>query len=438
MNVHLPDGRTLSEDEHIAELEHRGPTGKLYNGVVGRVDPESEDDPRTYVDPADSERVFISVTAAQGAATEKPHLREWHSKSAALRAIVEINELVRLNQVGGKRAINKYLKNSEFRQLLGSDDPDAAVKWIKAGAKRFRELKADIGTHQHNIFEALILDQPIPDCPEHLVGVEIDGERVDQDEISDGMLNFFEDMRPVPEMAEATVANTFHGYAGTLDMAGWFPGIRVAPNMPKGARIAFDLKTGKYEDGNHPAQIVAYKHCDEVWLPMGEKAAMPQVDLCGIIHLRKEYRRGYKLKLVDARHEQFYFDDFLSALRRFRFLEERKDQKRLMPFYAPQPDGSQPLPLLEDVTGDNFGRFRKILTEAGLDDIGDLSAMTERDVLQVKGIGVKAIEACKAVMARYGLTFAKERGGVMGGQTQCQGDEGFRSPLGVLADGHVE
>ena len=34
--------------------------------------------------------------------------------------------------------------------------------------------------------------------------------------------------------------------------------------------------------------------------------------------------------------------------------------------------------------------------------------MTEHDVTQIKGIGPKAIEACKAVMARYGLEFVKE------------------------------
>jgi hypothetical protein len=178
--------------------------------------------------------------------------------------------------------------------------------------------------------------------------------------------------------------------------------------MPKGARIALDLKTGKNIDENAPAQIVSYKRCDEVWLPLGEKAEMPVVDLCGILHLRREYRRGYKLKLVDPRFEQFYFDDFMSSLRRFRIMEERKT-KAMVPFYAAQADGSQPLPLLEDIEGESFSRFRHVLTKAGLDDVGDLASMSEHDVLQVKGIGPKAIEACKALLAKYRLAFADDR-----------------------------
>ena len=51
-----------------------------------------------------------------------------------------------------------------------------------------------------------VYEEPIPDCPEHLVGIEIDGEAVDQDAISDGLLNFFQDHQPIVEMAESTVA----------------------------------------------------------------------------------------------------------------------------------------------------------------------------------------------------------------------------------------
>lgn len=377
MDVYSP----LGHFEYDGEAE-RGPLGTFFNGVVGQQDAE-EGDPRWYIRPADEE-AFVSVTTAQGASTDKMFLREWHSKSAAVFAVQHIEEVAR---------------------KLAEEGEEATVKWVKGEAKRIRDLKRDIGTHQHDILEALILDQPIPDCPEHLVGIEIDGEAVDQDAISDGLLNFFEDHRPIVEMAESTVANTEHGYAGTLDLGAWFPNIRIRPNMPKGARICLDLKTGKTPGDEAPSQIVAYKSTDEVWLPLGETAETPRFDLCGILHLRREYRRGYKLKLVDPLDERFYFEEFLTCLRRFRFLEEKKS-KVMIPFYSPQLDGSQPLPLLEDIEGDGFGRCRKKLSEAGLDDVGDLASMTEYDVLQLKGIGPKAIEACNEVMKRYGLTFA--------------------------------
>ena len=227
--------------------------------------------------------------------------------------------------------------------------------------------------------------------PEHLVDVEVDGAKFDFEELHDGLLNFFSDHDPIIEMAESTAVNTHYGYGCTIDMAGWFPKIRVAPNMPKGARLCLDMKTGRTPGDTAPAQVVGQRNCDEVWLPYGEKAPMPEVDLCGVLHVRREFRRGYKLQIIPKRDEKFYFDELLTCVKRFRFLEEKKT-KRLEPFYAPLPDGSQPLPLFEDILGDNFGRFRKKLSEAGLDDVGDLATMTEHDVLQVKGIGVKAIE----------------------------------------------
>jgi hypothetical protein len=64
--------------------------------------------------------------------------------------------------------------------------------------------------------------------------VEIDGERIDQDAIADGLLNFITGFGPVFEMAEATVADTDLGHAGTLDLAAWFPTVRVPGRLSKG------------------------------------------------------------------------------------------------------------------------------------------------------------------------------------------------------------
>ncbi len=357
--------------------------GKIVNGVIGRIDRE---DNRYYVDPT-SERMFDSVTAVLSATNSKSWLTNWAAKLAAEFAVDQ---------------------HEHIGQTINLVSRDAAVDMVKGESRRRRELKAEIGTHQHDILEALILDAPIPMVPDHLDGIEIDGEAVDQDAISDGLLNFITDFEPQWEMAEATVANTIHGYAGTLDVAAWLPKVRRAGRPAKGVRVVLDLKTGQNLDETARPQIVAYKNATEVWLDeLGNKASMPQVDLCGIVHLRQEYARGYKLFLVDPDDEDFYMARFLHCHASYRDQDQSK-KLRLVPFYPPLADGSQPLPLIEDVEGDNFGKFRKKLVAAGLERISDLAELTAAEVQDINGIGPAAITACRTVMGRFSLAFKGE------------------------------
>jgi hypothetical protein len=360
------------------------PTDRIINGIIGRIE---RDDSRYYIDPADPSLVYDSVTTILSATNSKSWLQNWAAKLAAEFA-VDHHHLVGIT------------KNEASRE--------AAIDLIKGEARRKRELKADIGTHQHDILEALILDAPIPSCPEHLVDLEIDGESVDQDAIADGLLNFISDFGPTFEMAEATVANRQYMYAGTLDLVAWFPTIRIPDNLAKGARLCLDLKTGANVDATARPQVVGYKRSDHVWVDeMGNKAPMPTVDLCGVVHLRREYRRGYKLLIVPPADEEFYFEQFLHCLEAFRDQDAVK-AKRLTPFYPPLADGSQPLPLLEDIEGEGFGRCRRHLAGAGLDDLGDLAALTVAEVRSIKGIGPAAVTACTEVLRQYGLAFKAE------------------------------
>jgi hypothetical protein len=353
----------------------------VISGIIGRIE---RDDSRYYVDPADPDNVYDSVTTILSATNSKPWLAPWAAKLAAEFAAEQHEFIGQTIDVVGK---------------------DGAVDLIKGEARRKRELKADIGVHQHDILEALILDQPIPECPPHLVDLEIDGESVDQDAIADGLLNFIADFGPTFEMAEATIANTTYGYAGTLDLVAWFPTIRIPGNLAKGARLCLDLKTGERIDPTARPQVVSYKSATEVWIDeMGNKAPMPHVDLCGVLHLRSSYRRGYKLVVVPPSDESFYWLQFLHCQEAFRDQDAAKT-KRLSPFYPPLEDGTQPLPLLEDIEGDGFGRYRKALLDAGLEDLSDLAALTVIQARQLKGIGPKAIECFTEVLHRYELTF---------------------------------
>ncbi|NAZ73931.1 hypothetical protein GTQ99_00600 [Kineococcus sp. T13] len=69
------------------------------------------------------------------------------------------------------------------------------------------------------------------------------------------------------------------------------------------------------------------------------------------------------------------------------------------------PDGSQPLPLIEDL--DALGRARSALVKAGLRSISDLAALTRDEALALKGIADKTIVPCEETLAAYGLSFTE-------------------------------
>jgi hypothetical protein len=387
MLVHEVDGRTLTEAEHIAELEGRPVIKReIINGVVGRTD--LEDRPRVYIDPADPDNIYPSVTAVLGAT---------HSISEVL--------LPAARRIEAEFVVDNL---AEVTRRIAADGAEETMRWIAREAERVWTVKRDIGTHQHNILEALLIDSPIPHCPEHLQDIEIDGEAVDQDEISEGLINFLCDYDPVIEMAEAEVCNPAEGWAGTLDLAGYFNSIRIPGRDYMGARLVVDLKTGKVKGDTARPQIVTYQNATEVWVDkLGNKVDMPPTDLAAVLHVRKHYRGGYKLFIVEPRWEAFHRQQFLTALALYRHQEEAQT-KPMAVFYPPKGDGSQPLPRIEDIEGDGFGRCRKPLIGAGLEKLDDLLGLSADEVQSIHGVGPKSIGACRAVLARYELAFAGE------------------------------
>jgi len=347
------------------------------DSVIGRVD---TGDSRYYVDPADPDVVLHSVTTVLGATEAKPWLAPWEASIAARFAVDNLAAVAE----------------------LAENDPAAAVKWIRDEAKRIRDIASDIGTHQHNVFEAILLGAQIPGVPPHLVDVEIDGERVDHEQWSEGLWQFIRDFRFVPEMAEATVANPRLGYAGTLDAVGAVKRLGLG---------LVDVKSGKHVGTSARPQLSGYDHATEVWVDhLGNKARMPRVKWRAVLHLRPEYRRGYKLRRVDDDPAEWR-----AAWRRFRlaldlYRQQQGDRFTGSPLYPPLPDGSQPLPLLEDLDSDGLGRCVGPLAKVGVDSVSMLARLTARQVEAVKGIGPKSMVTLHGVLGLYGLEFAEEKG----------------------------
>lgn len=323
-----------------------------------------------YIDPADPEAGrYESVTSIISASNSKPWLTDWAAKLAAQYAIE------RHEQIG---------------RLIEDFGPLAARDLVKAEAKRRRELKAEIGSYQHDVIEALILDRALPLVPDHLIDVEIDGEVVDLDAISDGFLNFVADHDPAFHLAEATVCDRRRGTAGTLDIVCDFP------RFPVGHRRALlDAKSGIVLDKTMGAQLAAYRNSTEVWLDeLGTKAPMIPVDWAGILHLRREYATGYKLFETPAGAEELAWFDAMTV--QYHLGKELSSKLVRKALYPPLPDGSQPPPMLEDT---NL-RCRKILIAAGYVTLADV-ALPSPTLRAIKGIGPKSVEEIFAAYQAY-------------------------------------
>jgi hypothetical protein len=382
-------------DALIGIVEKNG----IVTGPVGRDEIEGY---RYYIDPADSELVNESITSIIGDTTDKKYLGRWIAAVTAEAAIKNINHLI--SMMGIQPIFD------ESGKFIGMTEPtaearDSAIKWLKVESERLRELASAIGTYQHDVLEGLILDSPGLDIPEELRGVEIDGVSVDHDGWSDGLLNFFTDFDVTPLMAEATVCNTLHQLAGTLDLMAIIKSIRrvlkgkFGVDVEKPVGIG-DLKTGKhlYEKAIRE-QLNAYMRCDEVWLDrLGNKCEMPEVDFLFVLHLRPEFYRGYKFKLVPKDETAW-----LRFLNRREVLRGGTNDTKFTGtiVYPPLPDGSQPAPLIEDVPA--FSRCAKSLKAAGFVWTSDLEIESEAELLALKGVGPAALIAIREQLTTHGL-----------------------------------
>lgn len=154
-----------------------------------------------------------------------------------------------------------------------------------------RLVKADLGSLVHDLVEKHILGDPVnpADYPPEVAG------RVE------AWQRFVERHQPEFVMAEATVFNLTHGYAGTLDII-----MDVG-----GQRWLVDTKTGApnvYE--SHRLQLAAYAHAEHVYVGAGETTPMPGVDASAILFLGED---RFKFVPVDVERGDLE-DGFLPLL----------------------------------------------------------------------------------------------------------------------------
>lgn len=353
--------------------------------IVGRR--ENLDGRHTYVHPVTGEQ-YPAVSSIISATNEKFWKAAWSAKLTAEWTVDHLGYVAAsLDEVGR----------------------DATVTIIKTKAQEKREFRADVGSYVHTIIETLILGGgSIPPIPDKLLGQDYDGDPLTPelvDVIADGFLNFVTDFDVEFEFAEVTVANRRKRYAGTLDM-----GCVINLGALGCLRLVVDAKTGAILEWTMRVQQAAYSDPDnEMWLPNGQVAPLPEYEGAAVLHLRRGYERGYKLlfvtpeELVEAR-AQF---DRMRAVHADQVAAKGKPGRVI---YPPLADGTQPPPLVEDVDSHpGFNRCRNKLLAAGMRTLSDIAALTVVQLRQIDGVGPKAAQACIEVLAQYGFTLAAGR-----------------------------
>jgi hypothetical protein len=347
------------------------------------------DDNRHYTHPITGQ-VMVSVTTVISMTQSKPWLAPWQVRLTLEWALANLHLLD-----------DGTLSRIDF------------VRLAKDAGARARDIKADTGQYAHDVIEALILwaatpggsEIALPVIPDHLVGQYMDGPPepgetgILVEDFADvaitGFTAFVTDFDPQFTASSMPVFHPELGVAGTLDFMARF--------LVFGDQCV-DVKTGKHLT-DVQEQLAAYRRMTECQLPLGQVEPMPPTDGGMVLHLRPEYRHGYRLMQVPAADDVVAWNSFRRAL----LLTQERSGRKPKPgrvLYPPLPDGSQPLPLLVDLDGEVHGRVRNpLIREIGDDTrVGDLTGFTDDDLLAVKGLGPKALGAIDTLLADYGLT----------------------------------
>lgn len=336
-----------------------------------------------YIHPATGEE-FPSFTTVLDRTSDLPWMGPWHSKTTLDTALAQLERVAGLLAAG---------KDEQARQLVRD----------LSGATR--KLAARIGTYVHDVVEALILDLPVPPVPEDIVGATTrDGDIVDQpyvDSISDGFLSFCKDYgitRGDFEAAEMTVYHKVLGLAGTLDIIARILGL---------GRGCIDVKTGRNFANTWTPQITGYRRCGEAWLQLGQIVPMPKTDFGAVLHIRSPeypdgYDDGYKLYVIPAATEDDAFRRLADGAAAFRYDQEHPAGRPGPVYYPPQADGTQPPAMLEDITG--YCAVPGVLRRSGLGlrTVADVAHLTAADLLSLRGIKDKRVDAARAMLADHG------------------------------------
>lgn len=364
-----------------------------------------KDGSRDYYHPVTGDRLTSVTTVLGGTEGKQRYLTPWSARVTAETAVDNLDLIV---------------------ETLANEGRQAAVDLLKDEAELVRGIKADAGSYVHKVAEALILwaaspegtgsDIAIPTVPDHLARAAYDDEPIDDviDWMVRGFVNFVAAFDPEFQAAEMTVFNRALGVAGTLDGIIALKGVRLTADgmlVPApGNRLVLcvDIKTGKRLDVTVQEQLASYRRMTEALMPLGQIVPMPETDTAAVLHLRPEFPTGYRLIPISRA-------DDAKAWNRFRRAVEIYSARRELPkkpgrvAYPLRQDGTMQAPLLADLDGEGYGRVLGPLSNAGLVGLDDVADLTAAELLDIKGIGPKAVETVRRMLADHDVSLADEQ-----------------------------
>lgn len=333
-------------------------------------------DGRWYERPTTSERLE-AVSAIIRDCTNKDYLTAWGGKTSAIVSVDHIEMIP---------------------QMLAELGREATIAAISKAAEEKRNYARDRGSRVHAVIEALLTKSQYPQFP----GLS-DEEKAEVDDVAMGFLNFVIDYDATLLddgdgliMSEATVADPALGVAGTLDFGLWLA------KLDGGVRVMVDAKSGSKIDPEVRAQLGAYFNMTEAWLPTGLIVPMPHFDQAAVLHLSREHKGGYKLRGLEADDLKSGYEWFLAMKEQHRLASKnRKVGGRVI--YPQLPDGSQPLPDLEDIDINGWGRACGALRRAGFVNLRDLIGISSVKLQLKDGVGPETVKTVKAMLDHYGV-----------------------------------
>jgi hypothetical protein len=222
------------------------------------------------------------VTTILGQGYPKPELVFWAANLTATDAFATLPTLVSAS--------------------LRPAEREAAYDWLRKGHIRKKDERGDIGSAVHDLVEAHVLGEPLPEA---LLNDS------DMAPYLENFLQFVAEWDVVFEASEMTVGNFTDGWAGKLDYLFRSAPIADALRVPPDTLFIGDTKTGGEldEKGVYPEaglQMSAYRRAEVAWLRDGSKVPMPAVHSTGIVlHLRPEGYRPHPLLCGDDVYEAF-------------------------------------------------------------------------------------------------------------------------------------
>lgn len=197
-------------------------------------------------------------------------------------------------QDGGlpKKALINWAANATADYAINNWDELAALppaqrlKRLQGARYEEKDTAAKRGTEVHHYAQQLAEGKDAVAVPDELVGhVE-------------AYVRFLDEWQVKPHLVEFSVASPRYGYAGSGDLIAdlWMA------DLGRFMRWLLDVKTnrtGIY--GETALQLAAYRYAEHLVDASGAIGPVPEVEMCGAIHVRSD---GYSLHPVEAGPEQ--------------------------------------------------------------------------------------------------------------------------------------